>query len=115
MRRIILCLAITFLFAVIGVNAQTVTCPVDMVCITKTAAIKALQDSDKVIALEAENAVLRQAVADHKDIETNLKIELGKMSGELTGSQQMNVRQTAIIDVLLKNVRPKKIGLINLF
>jgi hypothetical protein len=84
-----------------------------MVCITREAAVKALEDSDKVKALEAENKVLKQAVNDQREITTTLRVELGKMTGELTGSQQMNVRQTAIIDVLLKNVRPKKFGIIN--
>lgn len=94
-------------------NAQVSECPTDKVCISKDAAVKMLQDADALIAVKLENTVLKTAIADQKDVITNLKIELAKMSGELTGSQQMNVRQTAIIDVLLKNVRPKKIGLIN--
>lgn len=97
------------------VAGQNTDCPADKVCISREAAVKLLQADDRAKALEAENAVLKQAVEDHKAIETTLKIELAKMSGELTGSQQMNVRQTAIIDVLIKFVRPKKVGLINLF
>ncbi len=97
----------------IPITAYSQECPQNMVCITREAAVKALEDSDKVKALEAENKVLKQAVNDQREITTTLRVELGKMTGELTGSQQMNVRQTAIIDVLLKNVRPKKFGIIN--
>lgn len=111
MKKLIL---LTFIFiGAVTVNAQE--CPHSSGCVTisREAAVKMLADSDKVTALEAENAALKQAISDQKDVITNLRVELGKMSGELTGSQQMNVRQTAIIDVLLKSVRPKKIGLIN--
>lgn len=100
----------------IPITAYSQTCqeqPQNCVLITREAAIKALEDSDKVKALEAEVIVLKQAVNDQREITTTLRVELGKAMGELTGSQQMNVRQTAIIDVLLKNVRPKKFGLIN--
>lgn len=112
MHNLLLIVAV-LLMAAVAAAAQTNDCPADKVCITRDAAIKMLQDQDDLKAVKAENATLKQAIADHKDVEANLKVELGKAIGELTGSQQMNVRQTAIIDVLLKNVRPKKIGLIN--
>jgi hypothetical protein len=111
-RRILILLTFT-LFLSVGAYSQTSECPSDKVCLSREAAIKALQDADEVVALRQQVQALKDAVQAHKDIETNLKIELGKAMGELTGSQQMNVRQTAIIDVLLKNVRPKKFGLIN--
>lgn len=111
MKRLLFLLLLIFL-ASVGAYSQT-PCPEDKVCISREAAIKALQDADEVIALRSEVKVLKDAVNAHKDIETTLKIELGKITGELTGSQQMNIRQTAIIDVLLKNIRPKKFGLIN--
>ena len=108
--------ALSIVFFACAISAMAQTCqeqPQNCVLITREAAIKALEDSDRVKSLEAEIAVLKDGIAKHKDIETNLKVELGKAIGELTGSQQMNVRQTAIIDVLLKNVRPKKFGIIN--
>lgn len=87
----------------------------DTVTISRDAALKCLTDSDTVKAQATEITVLKQAISDHKDVQTNLKIELAKMSGEKTGAEQMNVRLTAIVDILLKSVRPKKIGLINVF
>ena len=108
--------ALGIVFFACAVSAMSQTCqeqPQNCVLITREASIKALEDSDRVKALEAEVIVLKQAVNDQREITTNLKVELGKAMGELTGSQQMNVRQTAIIDVLLKNVRPKKFGIIN--
>lgn len=89
-------------------NAQTS----DSVVITREAAIKCLQDQDKLKATEAENAVLRQAVEDYKKINTDLKIELAKLTGEKTGADQMVVRLTAILDIVIPKVRKKSIGVI---
>ncbi len=108
-----ICLIIICLFAVtVGVNAQT-DCPPDRVCITRDAALKAIADADRVKALEAEIVVKDQAFADQKDLLNKMRIEFAEKSGELTALKQNDVSNRAIIDILLKNVRPKKIGLIN--
>lgn len=108
-----LILAILIAFAAIAGAAQTTECPVDKVCISREAAVKALQDDDKVKAQTAEISVKDQAIAELKKEIARMQIELAKSTGELTGSQAMNARQHAIIDLLLKSVRPKKVGFIN--
>jgi predicted Mrr-cat superfamily restriction endonuclease len=95
------------------VAAQAVECPAGKVCISVEQARQALLDADAVKALTAENAVLKQANVDHVKLEADLKIEMARIMGEKTGADQMVVRLTAVVDILLKNVRPKKIGLIN--
>jgi hypothetical protein len=106
--------ALVFLafFATHG-HAQTAECPPDKVCISPDAAKKALQDSDAKAALEAENTVLRQSIDDLKKVITDLKVELARTTGQLTGEQAANIQNRAIIELLLKSVRPKKFGLIN--
>lgn len=103
-------IGLNIIFFACAISAMSQTCqeqPQNCVLITREAAIKALEDSDRVKSLEAEVIVLKQAVNDQREITTNLKIELGKAMGELTGSQQMNVRQTAIIDTILKYTKKK--------
>ncbi len=82
-------------------------CPPDKVCISPEAARKALEDSDARKALETEKAVLLQAIEDHKKIAGDLKIELAKITGQLTGEQQSNVQSRAIIELLLKHTKKK--------
>jgi len=81
--------------------------PENCVLITREAAIKALEDSDKVKALEAQVTVLKDAVSAHKDIETTLKVELAKAIGENTALQKSEVRLTAWLDIAMKNSRKK--------
>ena len=117
MRRIICYIGISLLFAVVSINAQA-DCnntPQNCVLITREAAIKALKDSDRVIALEAEIKVKDAAFDAQKDLLNQMRIEFAEKSGENTALKQNAVQDRAIIDILLKNVRPKKIGLINLF
>lgn len=104
----------TFLLCVgaINISAQT-DCPVDKVCITVAQARQALANEDTIKAQAAEIDKQKQLVQDALKESDKIKIELAKTVGELTGAQQMNVRLTAIVDVLLKHVKPKKIGLIN--
>lgn len=105
---------ITFLacVCVIDISAQT-NCPPDMVCISRSAALKAVADADKVIALEAEGKAKDAALADMRDALNKMRIEFAEKSGENTALKQNAVQDRAIIDILLKSVRPKKIGLIN--
>lgn len=106
--RFRLCLLLFIGFAVAaGVNAQDCPHPSGCVTISREAAVKALQDSDAVKAQAAEIIVKDKAIDDLKKEVVRMQIELAKTVGELTGSQQMNVRQTAIIDVLVKKVGKK--------
>lgn len=87
--------------------AGNVECPPALVCISREAAIKALQDSDRVKALEAEMVVKDQAIADLKKLLDDIRLELARTSGQLTGEQQTNVQNRAIIDLLLKSAKKK--------
>ena len=100
------------LFVPLAVNAQTTD---DTVCISRAAAIKALEDSDARKALEAEAKVKDQAIADLKAEIANMRLEYVKAAAETTALKQQAVRDAAIIELLLKYARPKKVGLINLF
>jgi hypothetical protein len=110
MRRILIISTMFFMFAVAGYAQE---CPAGKVCISPEAARKALEDSDTAKAQAVEIRVKDDAITAYKAELATLRTELAKAVGEKTGAEQMNVRLTAIIDILLKSVRPKKIGLIN--
>jgi ABC-type transporter Mla subunit MlaD len=71
----------------------------------------ALTEKDRIIA--DVRATAGKNEADLKEALTRTQTELATKTGQLVGCETMNVRQTAIIEVLLKHVRPKKIGIIN--
>lgn len=98
-------------------DGQSQDCPSPQGCvlITREAALKALDDADKVKAQEAEIKVKDQAIAGLKTELNNVRVEFARASGELSGLKQNAVQDRAIIEILLKNARPKKFGLINLF
>lgn len=86
-----------------------------MVCISPEAARKALQDSDTVKAQAAQIDVLKQAIDDTKQIVNDLKVELAKATGTLTGAQQSIVDLRSTVQVLSANCKARnRIGLINL-
>tara|TARA_R110000868_G_scaffold400075_1_gene674221 strand:- start:145 stop:489 length:345 start_codon:yes stop_codon:yes gene_type:complete len=107
-------LIIIFLCAVVSVKAQTSDCPSPQGCIliTREAALKALADADRVKALEAEVKIKDTAFDGQKALLNQMRIDFAAASGELTALKQNAVSDRAIIDILLKNVRPRKIGLI---
>jgi hypothetical protein len=106
-----LCFIIIFLFAgVIGIKAQdipTAQCPSDMVCISRQAAQKAVENAETVKAQSIQIETLKQAVQDEKDVANKLKIEYAETKGELTAVKQNAVSDRAIIDLLLKSVKKK--------
>lgn len=77
--------------------------------------MKALADADRVKALEAELAVKNKAIEDLKQLLADMRVEFARCSGETTILKQRAVSDAAMIELLSKMVRPKKIGLINLF
>lgn len=119
----------TFVYAV-SISAQT-ACPEGMVCISQAAANAAAENARELIATKAKAEALTEALtekdkiiadvkataskneADLKQALTTTLTELAMKTGQLTGCEANSVRQLAVIDVLLKNTRPKKIGLIN--
>lgn len=112
MKKFLILLSLLFVFT-IGAKAQSV-CPVDKVCISPEAAKHYLQIDDENKALKAENATLKDSVKVIKEELTKTQIELAKEVGENTALKSTAVRMDAIVDVLIKQARPKKIGL-NLF
>jgi Skp family chaperone for outer membrane proteins len=112
MKRAIFISILSLAFA-FSAHAQQGECPAGRVCISPEAARQALQDSDVRKALEAEVKVKDDAIDALKKELATIRLELAKAVGEKTGAEQMNVRLTAIVDVLLKHVKPKKIGIIN--
>jgi len=68
-----------------------------------------LQDENK--ALKAEIAAKDKAIADYKTVIDNNKLELAKMSGEKTGTEQANIRLTAIIEAMIPMLRRKTVGI----
>lgn len=68
---------------------------------------------NEVVVLRDEVKVKDQAIDDLKKEITRLQIELAKLTGEKTSDAAMIIRLNAIVDLLLKSVRPKKIGVIN--
>lgn len=120
MRKIFIIAIIFFIFAVAASAQDSITvttrdCPPDRVCISRAAAEKALVDADRVKALEIEGKEKDRALADMRDLLNKSRIEFAAVSGENTALRQNAVQDRAIIEILLKSVRPKKIGLINLF
>jgi len=113
MKKLAILMGLFFVFA-IGANAQS-ACPTDKVCIDKARAQYYLKLDDENKALKQENATLKDSFNTVKDERDNLKVELAKSVGENTALKSTAVRMDAIVDVLLKQARPKKIGLINLF
>jgi Na+-transporting methylmalonyl-CoA/oxaloacetate decarboxylase gamma subunit len=93
-----------------SVHAQE--CPADKVCISREAALKALADADRVKALEAEIKVKDAAIESFRDELNKLRIEFARVSGEATALRTNDVRDAAIIELLLKYARKKSIGLI---
>lgn len=121
MKNILLALATCFVLT-LPVHSQTTfaappaDCPADKVCISREAAQKALADADRVKALETEIRTLKESVIPQLKDELNaMRVEFARASGELTGCRTSAIRDAAMIELLSKMVRPKKVGLINLF
>lgn len=121
---------LVYLAFTLTANAQS-ECPQGMVCLSQTAANVAASNARELFAIREKVIVLETSLVEKDKIAVEIKasaskneadlrsalskteIELGVKTGQLLGAEAMNVRQTAIIDLLLKSVRPKKIGLIN--
>lgn len=102
-----------FLALPLAVSAQVADCPANFVCITRQAAEKFIVLDETVKAQTAEIATLKQGNADYKDLLNKMRVEYAEKVGENTALKQNDISNRAIIDLLLKQVRPKKIGLIN--
>src|SRR5688572_23573998 len=100
--RLFFVVLLSFLFA-FSVQGQT-DCPPDKVCISREAAMKALADADRVVALEAEIKVKDQAYADLGKLLNDMRVEFARCSGEATILKQRAVSDAAMIELLSKMV-----------
>jgi transcription elongation factor len=106
--RLIIITTFILLSAIVGVKAQDAQqCPVDMVCLSRPAALKAVENAATVKAQAEQIKTLQQAVQDEKEVANKLKIEYAETKGELTAVKQNAVSDRAIIDLLLKSVKKK--------
>ena len=110
--KILFSIALVLVFSFVAYSQQD--CPADRVCLTREAALTALQNADKVVALEKENATLTQALNAIKVELNKIRVEYAEKVGENTALKQNAVSDRALIEILIKYARPKKIGL-NLF
>ena len=102
--------------AVTSYSQTAPPCPAGFVCITPEAAKAALEAGDKAKALQVELDTLKmQTVPQLKDALNDMRVQYAEAKGELTVLRQDRVEWLAEKELLLKLVRPKKVGLINLF
>jgi hypothetical protein len=93
---------------------QTAQCPPNLVCITPAAARKALQDSDTVKAQAVELDNLKTVIIpDLRKQLDDMRLEFVRADTKATALEKQAIRDAAIIELLLKMVRAKKIGLLN--
>ncbi len=86
----------------ITAQAQTATPTPETVTISKEAAIKCLENGDKVKALEAEAKANAQAIADLKALIGDLKATIAGLTGEKAQLEATLVRYDKILDFILK-------------
>lgn len=112
---------LTFFVMFLGVGtalsqAATSQCPSGMVCLTPAAARAALEAGDKAKALQTELDTLKsQTIPQLKDALADMRVQYAEAKGENDILKQRAVSDAAMIELLSKMVRPKKVGLINLF
>ena len=96
-----------FIILLLAGSAIAQECPADMVCITRQAAITAVENAEKVKALEAEGKAKDQDIADQKDVISKLKVEYAEKVGENIALKQNAVSDREIINILIKGQRKK--------
>ena len=84
-----------------------------MVCISPEAARKAIRDDELVKLYEGEIKTKEQAIKDLNELLTKSEKNYIAVSVENAELRKQQVRDAAIIELLLKYVRQKKIGIIN--
>ena len=110
--RLLLILFVALLIGTATGYAQECPSPNGCVVITREAAIKAVTDAKQVDADKTLIDALNKAITDYKQQLQDLRVQLAETGGENSALKQEQVRTNAIIDLLLKSVRAKKIGLI---
>lgn len=94
-------------FAQTATPETPVECPADKVCISREAAIKAVETSKERDALKEQIKAEQQAVEDMRKELNEMRVKFAAASGELSGLKQNAVQDRAIIEVLLKSQKKK--------
>jgi hypothetical protein len=103
-----------FLIALFTVGAYAQECPPDKVCISREAAITAVTNAEKVVALETEGKAKDKALIDMLAEMNKLRVEFAHVSGQATELRQSQVADRAVTELLIKTCKkPNKYGLIN--
>jgi hypothetical protein len=111
--KVLLCTIVVFI-AGVSANAQQSACPLGMVCISPQAARQALLDSDTVKAQAVELDNLKTVIIpDLRKQLDDMRLEFVRADTKATALEKQAIRDAAIIELLLKMVRAKKIGLLN--
>jgi len=109
---------ITLVILIGRAQAQTDPCPpmpAGYICVPRAVGVKALEDADARAALEKQVKAQDDAIVGYKDELEKMRIEFARVSGELTATKQTQVRDAAIIEMLLQNVKKKRNALITIF
>lgn len=107
----------TFLLFASTAFGQTDPCPVmpeGYLCLPRSVAVKALEDADARKALEAQVKDMDIAYDKLRDALADMRVNYATAAGENSILKQRAISDAALIELLTKMVRPKKIGL-NLF
>lgn len=125
MKRIISIGFLVLAFTV-GGYAQTNDCPPNLpqtvVCVSRPAFERLLKSDDENAGLK-ETIKARDAQIASRDAlivtltneKVDFQVKWAQAVGENTELRASRVRDQAIMDILIKQARPKKIGLFNLF
>ena len=82
-------------------------CPANKVCISREAAIKAVETSKERDALQEQLKAEKQAVEDMRKELNEMRVKFAAASGEMSGLKQNAVQDRAIIEILLKSQKKK--------
>lgn len=111
--RFLSILAVTLWLSLTASNALGQDEP--KICISRAAAEACATNATKVSALEARILLLETALRDKDKIIEDLKVDGALKTGRIIALEQNDASNRAIIEILIKNARPKRIGLINIF
>lgn len=125
MKRIIGIIFLVWLFAIAG-HAQTNDCPPNLpqtvVCTSREAHVRLLQADDENAGLKETIKAKDAQIASRDGLITTLtaevtdfKVKWATAIGENTELRASRVRDHAMMDILIKQARPKKIGFFNIW
>lgn len=125
MKRIFGIVFLTLIF-IGGVYSQTNDCPPNLpqtvVCVSRDAFTRLLKADDENTGLKEIIKAKDAQIASRDGLITTLtaevtdfKVKWAQAIGENTELRASRVRDHAVMDILIKQARPKKIGLFNIF